>query len=102
MKFAITCMLFLYFHGVFAQMWLVDPLEPIYPDVNNTDNYSSKLKQDVAQGVLAEAHILVKLPIGEIFTVTALKDGKVVEKGTYDKLSKQKTSVLCELMSELL
>lgn len=73
-------MLFLYFHGVFAQMWLVDPLEAIYPDVNNTDNYSSKLKQDVAQGVLAEAHILVKLPIGEIFTVTALKDGKVVEK----------------------
>ena len=53
-----------------------------------------------SRALLLITHRASTLQIADLIVV--LQDGKVVEKGTYDKLSKKKTSLLCELMSELL
>ncbi len=34
-----------------AQLWIVDPLEAIYPDKNKTSNYSNNWKADFARGL---------------------------------------------------
>ena len=86
MKTVATVILLLFTHGAMAQLWLIDPLEAIYPDRNPvTDSYSSTLKQDVPLGGIAEVHLLIKIPIGETFTVVASKDGHVL-KGVWSEL----------------
>ena len=62
-----------------AQLWLVDPLEPIYPDKNELKAYSTKLEIDIPHNGIAEAHILLKLPLGKSFTITASTNGKLLE-----------------------
>lgn len=58
-----------------AQLWLVDPLEAIYPDENQLTEYSNRWKADFPKGAVADVNILVKIPKGEMFTITILKDG---------------------------
>lgn len=57
-----------------AQLWLVDPLEAIYPDSNQLTDYSDKWTCDFPQGVAANVHVLIKVPKGETFTVTAINE----------------------------
>ena len=52
-----------------------------------------------SRGLLLITHRASTLQIADLIVV--LKDGKVVEQGTYKQLSKDKESELCELMSEL-
>lgn len=59
-----------------AQLWLVDPLETVYPDTNQLDNYSHKWNGDFPLGTSIDVHILVKLPVGEQFTLSASKGPK--------------------------
>ena len=59
-----------------AQLWMVDPLEAIYPDVNQLSDYNNKWKGDFPQGAVADVHILVKVPKGESFTIAATENGK--------------------------
>ena len=59
----------------FAQLWIIDPLEAIYPDLNDLSNYNNTWKADFPTGVVADAHVLVKIPKGSSFTISAFKDG---------------------------
>lgn len=52
-----------------------------------------------SRGLLLITHRASTLQIADLIVV--LKDGKIVEQGTYKQLSKDKESELCELMSEL-
>jgi hypothetical protein len=71
--------LFFTLNNTWAQLWIVDPLEAIYPDVNEVSNYNDKWKGDFPKGIIADAHILVKLPIGSSFTITAFLNGKQLD-----------------------
>jgi len=67
--------LFLFSGFIHAQIWLVDPLEAIYPDSNPTNNYNASGKGDFALNSIADVHVLVKVPIGQSFTIVAsIKD----------------------------
>ena len=57
-----------------AQLWLVDPLEAIYPDSNQLTDYSDKWTCDFPQGVAANVHVLIKVPKGKTFTITAINE----------------------------
>lgn len=59
-----------------SQLWLVDPLEAIYPDNNKVSNFAIKWKSDVAQNSYADVHILVQIPKGEKYTITSSLNGK--------------------------
>lgn len=52
-----------------------------------------------SMGLLLITHRASTLQIADMIIV--LKDGKIVEEGTYDELSGKKGSALCEVMSEL-
>ena len=52
-----------------------------------------------SMGLLLITHRASTLQIADLIIV--LKDGEVVEQGSYDELSEDKESALCELMSEL-
>ncbi|MCP3933562.1 MAG: DUF4091 domain-containing protein [Bacteroidetes bacterium] len=54
-----------------TKLWLVDPLEAIYPDVNNLSEYGNTWKMDFARGSVAEVHILINAPKGEDLTFAA-------------------------------
>lgn len=53
-----------------------------------------------SRGLLLITHRASSLQIADLIIV--LKDGEIVEQGSYDQLSLNKESALCELMSELL
>ncbi len=69
-------LLFLISCSAYAQLWLVDPLEAIYPDVNNVVGYNNNWKADFPQGAYAEVHVLIKVSIGKTVTISASKNGK--------------------------
>jgi len=70
----------------FAQLWLVDPLEAIYPDKNQLESYHKKWKASYPRGAVADVHILVKIPIGETFSISALKNEKELGIGVWSEL----------------
>ena len=69
-------LLFLISGSVYAQLWLVDPLEAIYPDVNKLVDYDNNWKADFPQGAYAEVHVLIKVPVGKTVTISASINGK--------------------------
>ncbi len=72
--------------AVFCQLWMVDPLEAIYPDTNELSKYKKSWKADFAQKSLAEVHVLVKIPKGATFTISAIKNGKELGIGVWNQL----------------
>ena len=69
-----------------AQLWVVDPLEAIYPDKNEISNYSNNWKADFAKGGIADAHVLLKLPINTSFRLTAFIDGEKLSSNYWSAL----------------
>jgi hypothetical protein len=59
-------------------LWLVDPLEPLFPDSNNTDRSTLKYEADFPSGTSADVHLLVKTRPGETVTISAKLSGKTV------------------------
>mmetsp|Transcript_24363 Transcript_24363/g.41693 ORF Transcript_24363/g.41693 Transcript_24363/m.41693 type:complete len:612 (-) Transcript_24363:1787-3622(-) len=53
----------------------------------------------LSKGLLLITHRASTLKIAD--SIIVLKDGEIIEQGTYDELSSDKESALCELMSEL-
>ena len=54
-----------------AEIWLLDPLEAIYPDQNNLSKYGNKWSADYPQGSFADVHLLVKVPKGTKIALSA-------------------------------
>ena len=73
-------------HTICAQLWLVDPLDPIYPDNNELADYSSKWKIDYPQGAPANVHVLIKIPKDKSFTISASKDGNILNNKVWSRL----------------
>ncbi|MEN8117888.1 MAG: DUF4091 domain-containing protein [Bacteroidota bacterium] len=69
-----------------GQLWLVDPLEAIYPDKNELLEYNRKWKADIPVGAVAEVHILVKMSKGESFTISASIDGEYLGTEVWNQL----------------
>lgn len=87
MKSIITLLLFIFIvNSLNAQLWLVDPLEAIYPDENQLIGYNHKWKADFPFGTTAGVHVLVKIPKGESFDLIATKDGKDLGTGVWCRL----------------
>ncbi len=82
----VIIIIFLVSNPICAQLWLVDPLEAIYPDSNQLTNYSHKWTCDFPQGVAANVHVLVKLPKEETFTITAINEGEDLGYHVWDQL----------------
>ena len=73
-------------YTICAQLWLVDPLDPIYPDNNELADYSSKWKIDYPQGAPANVHVLIKIPKDKSFTISASKDGNILNNKVWSRL----------------
>ncbi len=71
---------------IYAQLWLVDPLDAIYPDTNELSDYSSKWKADFPQGAAPNVHVLIKIPKDKNFTISASKDGIVLNNKVWSRL----------------
>ncbi len=78
--------LFLITNNIYGQLWLIDPLEAIYPDINQVDNLKNKWKADFPLGASADVHVLIELPKGRAFTVSAIKDGKELDIEVWSRL----------------
>ena len=70
----------------FSQLWLVDPLEPIYPDKNQLRSYHHKWKADFPRGAVADVHVLVEIPLGKTFTVSATMNGQDLGNDVWSRL----------------
>lgn len=86
MKFITVVLFFLITSLTYGQLWLVDPLEPIYPDSNNLERYSNTWKADCAQSSVASVHILFKIPKGKAYTVSVSKNNDELPKSVLNKL----------------
>ncbi len=60
------------------KLWLVDPLEPVYPDSNNTARYSASYEADFPSETSADVHALLSVKPGDSVMVSATLLGKVV------------------------
>jgi hypothetical protein len=69
-----------------AQLWLVDPLEAIYPDVNSLDNYNNKWKSDYAIGSIPSVHILFRIPKGQVYSVSVVRNNVELPNSLLNKL----------------
>lgn len=68
----IVCLLFsVVFSSAQENVWLVDPLESVFPDLNHLEGYDLTYKADVCKGSIAEVLIVVQLPISSELTVDA-------------------------------
>lgn len=54
-----------------AQLWVVDPLEALYPDTNEISKFEKKWSADFISSSKVTAHLLVKMPPNANFTLTA-------------------------------
>lgn len=73
----INCLFFLA-NSAFSQVWIVDPMEAIYPDRNNLNNYNNSWTGDFTIGSNAEVHFLTKIALENKFTVDVLLDNEVL------------------------
>ena len=59
-----------------AQIWMVDPLEPIYPDSNNLSSYSSIWENYFPLNTIADVHIVAELPPSYEYKINASLNGE--------------------------
>ncbi len=77
--FFILCLAVNTSFGQTKELWLVDPLEPIYPDKNDLSKYGAKWSADYALGTFADVHIVIQVPKGTRFTISATLEGKSID-----------------------
>ena len=68
-----------------AQLWVVDPLEAIYPDENNVSSFTQEWSADFIPATEIAAHILVKVPKNTAYSLSAQIEGSEV-KGAISEL----------------
>ena len=84
--YALLIFQFLILQGLYAQLWLVDPLEAIYPDQNNITHASTTWEADFPIGTEADVHILLNIPKGTVFKLIAKKNGKPLDTNVWSEL----------------
>ncbi|EAR00151.1 DUF4091 domain-containing protein [Maribacter sp. HTCC2170] len=72
-----TILIFQFFllQTVYGQLWLVDPLEAIYPDHNHLKHFNNIWEADFPLGTDADVHVLVKIPKESTFKIITSKNG---------------------------
>jgi hypothetical protein len=65
------------------KLWLVDPLEPVFPDSNNVAPYSTRYEADFPSGTSADVHLLLKVRPGDTLSYSATLLGKIVPVGCW-------------------
>lgn len=73
--YAILVFQFFILQGLNAQLWLVDPLEAIYPDQNNLEHFDNTWEADFPLGTDADVHVLIKIPKRSSINFIAKKNG---------------------------
>jgi len=68
------------------RMWLVDPLEPVYPDSNTLEKYGTRYEADFPKGTCADVHLLLRAAPGDSFTVGAELGGASLPPGYWSRL----------------
>ncbi len=68
------------------QLWITDPLEPIYPDSNATERFSNEYDLYFPSGTVGDVHVLLQVPPGETFTITAFQDSEALPVAYWSKL----------------
>lgn len=77
--------LFLFFSDLnFAQVWLVDPLQPIFPDSNDLSNYSANWTTEFPSGTVADVHLVAELQLGNEYKISALLNGNGFKSNFYE------------------
>ena len=77
--------LFLFFSDLnFAQVWLVDPLQPIFPDSNDLSNYSANWATEFPSGTIADVHLVAELPLGNEYKISASLNGNGFKSNFYE------------------
>ncbi|MDL2281839.1 DUF4091 domain-containing protein [Parabacteroides sp. OttesenSCG-928-G06] len=59
-----------------APLWVVDPLEPLFPDTNNLESYSDQYTLDFPKGTVADVHIVLEAPMNSTFLIEATLNNK--------------------------
>ena len=57
------------------RLWLVDPLEPLFPDSNNTSHFGTNYKTDFPTGTTIDVHILIRVKPSNTFAVSVALSG---------------------------
>ncbi len=68
------------------QLYLVDPLEAVFPDTNHLRNYTNKYDLDFPRGTEADVHLLLKAPAGTSFSISATMNGKALPLSCWNQL----------------
>jgi hypothetical protein len=68
------------------KLWLVDPLEPVFPDSNNVAPCTTRYEGDFPSGTSADVHLLLKVHPGDSLSFSATLLGKVVPVGCWSTL----------------
>ncbi|MDX1701922.1 MAG: hypothetical protein R3250_14950, partial [Melioribacteraceae bacterium] len=69
-----------------AQIWMVDPLEPIFPDSNDLIQYSNEWKADFPLGTSADVHVVLELTPNTEFSVTATMGAEKLDHSVWSHL----------------
>ena len=68
------------------KLWLVDPLEPLFPDSNNTAQYAQKYEANFPSGTSADVHLLLNVQPGDSFTISATFPGNLLLDGCWSEM----------------
>ena len=85
-RYAIVILQCILLQGLYAQLTLVDPLQAIYPDQNDLKQYSATWEADFPLGTEADVLVLVKLPEGTPFKLTAKLNGAAMNEDVWSSI----------------
>ena len=80
------CSLLLIAVSAHAQLWLVDPLEAIYPDKNNTASHTNYWQTDISRNTQASVHLLFGPEVDKIQSIKVINKGREISSTVIRKL----------------
>lgn len=88
MKFLVALLLYvlIFPNQLFAQLWVVDPLEAVYPDRNSTGNWSSEWEADFIPASEIACLVVVQVPEHTPFTLSADINGTPLTREVWSEL----------------
>lgn len=69
-----------------AQIWVIDPLEALYPDKNKVEDWSQKWSADFIPSTDIATNLLVKVPKNTPYKLSAKIEGQKISKEAFSKL----------------